>query len=690
MNFKQTSISIFKIVAFIVALGFITRIMLLCLPITDAHFPAIDYVKVFLFGFVNDVCIAIIASIFMELHLLFSSNKKYKKPFGYLILGLLLCLLGYLYFFKTIFDEYGNAAPLVAKLVVGLATLIFAIFLFFPKTRQNFRFGLFSMLFFVYVFLFLLNVVSEYFFWNEFGVRYNFIAVDYLVYTNEVIGNIFESYPIIPMLVVLVAISLIITYLFVKNSRKEFKYFMNWRGKLVHFLIYGMFFVSALYLLKGAEKFETSDSVFANEIQSNGLYKFYKAAKSASLSFEEFYQQIPEYKAFAITNSIYQNIEGLQNVKIITDSLPEIKKNVVLVTIESLSGSFLAHFGNKENITPNLDQLADEGIFFTQLFATGNRTVRGLEALTLSLPPTAGESIVKRENNGDYFSTGYVFRQKGYTTQFLYGGFSYFDNMKKFYEGNGYQVIDRNMFDKDEITFANIWGVCDEDMFRKALKVFDENAQSGKPFFAQIMSVSNHRPFTYPDGKIDIPGNVKSRAGGVKYTDYAIGKFMEEAKKRSWFENTIFIFTADHCASSQGKTSIPLVNYHIPAILYAPDFIEPQQITKVASQIDLLPTLFGLLHFSYESKFYGQNVFDSAYQPRALAATYEELGYFRDSILTILSPVKKISQYVIQSDSTYHYPATKILEINPKYADEAIAHYQTAVYIIENEKNKIK
>ena len=627
----------------------------------------------------------------MGIHLLFSGDGKYKKPFGYIILGLLVCCFGYLCFFKTIFDEYGvSAVPLIAKLVVGGAAVLFAVMLFKPKMHQNLRFGIYSLLFFIYIFLFSFNVLSEFFFWNEFGVRYNFIAVDYLIYTHEVIGNIFESYPIIPMLAVLIVITLTITYFLIRNERKYFKNFMNLREKLLHFIIYAILFVSAIFLLKFNEKFETSESVFANEIQSNGLYKFYKAAKSATLSYNDFYPQIPENKAFEIINSMYNNENGLQIVKNITDTLPEIKKNVVLITIESLSGDFLAHFGNTRNITPNLDKLADEGMFFTQLFATGNRTVRGLEALTLSLPPTAGESIVKRENNGNYFSTGHIFREKGYTTQYLYGGFAYFDNMRDFYENNDYQVIDRSNFAKDEITFANIWGVCDEDMFNKALKIFDENAKSGKPFFAQIMSVSNHRPFTYPDGKIDIPSDSKSRNGGVKYTDYAVGKFIDEAKKREWFDNTIFVIIADHCASSQGKTSIPLEKYHIPAIIYAPNFIEPQKVDKVVSQIDIMPTLLGLLNFSYESKFYGQNALSDDFIPRAFAATYQDLGYFRDNILTILSPTKKISQYQIQPDSAYNYPSVKMPEINQKYVDETIAHYQTAVYVIDNEKNKLK
>ena len=151
--------------------------------------------------------------------------------------------------------------------------------------------------------------------------------------------------------------------------------------------------------------------------------------------------------------------------------------------------------------------------------------------------------------------------------------------------------MDQRQYAPEEITFANIWGVCDEDAYAKALRTLDEDARSGKPFFAHLMTVSNHRPFTYPAGKVAIPNDAKSRAGGVMYTDYALGRFLEEARKRPWFDRTVFVITADHCASSAGRTELPLEKYHIPGVIYAPGFIAPALETRTVSQIDLMPTL---------------------------------------------------------------------------------------------------
>ncbi len=280
----------------------------------------------------------------------------------------------------------------------------------------------------------------------------------------------------------------------------------------------------------------------------------------------------------------------------------------MLITIESMSASFMQHFGYPDAITPHLDSLYKMGIAFEQCFATGNRTVRGLEAVTLSLPPCPGQSIIKRPRNDNMHSTAAVLREKGYDAYYFYGGNSYFDNMETFFGGNGYRIIDQKNYKPEEITFANIWGVCDEDAYDKVIRSLGERADTtAAPFFAHVMTVSNHRPYTYPAGRIPIPNDAKLRSGGVMYTDYALGRFFEEASRQPWFDNTVFVITADHCASSAGKTEIPLEKYHIPALIFAPGLITPQQVDKVISQIDLMPTLFSLLGMDYDSHFFGQD-----------------------------------------------------------------------------------
>jgi phosphoglycerol transferase MdoB-like AlkP superfamily enzyme len=546
---------------------------------------------------------------------------------------------------------------------------------------------------FLYVLLILQNGLSEYFFWNEFGVKYNFIAVNYLIYTNEVIGNIMQSYPVIPLFSALFLITGIVTYFILKNSKNFINEIPTLSEKIKFTVLYlGLFSVSLIAIPTFA-KTENSKNIFVNELQSNGLYKFYLAFENNKLDYFKFYKTLPEKEAFSVLKQQFPTITEENTKQTISSDSVENHKNVVLITIESLSADFMKSYGNEQNITPFLDSLSQKSLQFTNLYAAGNRTVRGLEAVTLCLPPTAGESVVKREDNKNKFSTGFVFKQKGYDVKFMYGGDAFFDNMQDFYSGNGYTIVDKSSFSPEEITFSNVWGVCDEDMYNKAVKVMNAEAKENKPFFNHIMTVSNHRPFTYPNNKIDIPGDIKSRDGGVKYTDFALRKFFEMASKQPWFKNTVFVIVADHCASSAGKTQLPLDKYRIPAFIYNSD-IKPEKCNKLMSQIDLMPTLFGLLHFDYESKFFGQDVLKTNYKPRAFIATYQDLGLIKDNVLTILSPKKTVKQFNlklkpkagVQDDYQIYYDEIPLKTERTDLVNNAVSFYQSASYLLKNKK----
>lgn len=674
---KSTLFSFFftRLLLLAIVLGFLTRIVLILTSPADSSLHFLEVCKLFVVGTINDVAVGIISLFFIWVCLLTLSNRKYKAPWSYLLLLLWSLLFCYTFFFNTIFDEYGSVVPKIAKILFSYKLISYTIRLFVPAVRHVWSKVCVYVITLLYVLSLLLIATSEYFFWDEFGVRFNFIAVDYLIYTNEVIGNIMESYPIIPLFTLLCIVALTITYFMVRNSSSLFKNLSTGAYKLGISLLYILLSVVSYSILSVTHSLKDEDNIYVNELQANGSYKFCDAFVHSELSYPDFYRTISKDEAMKELCSFYGST-GAYNLHFVQDSVPEVHKNIVLITVESLSASFMAQFGNKEGLTPYLDQLAEESLFFTQLYATGNRTVRGLEALTLCTPPTPGGSVVKQKNNQNLFTTGALLKERGYSVQFFYGGDSYFDNMKTFFEGNGYDIVDKKNFAKDEVTFSNIWGVCDEDMYNKALKELDENSKTNRPFFAHIMTTSNHRPFTYPEGKIDISAQSKSRAGGVKYTDYAIGKFIEAAKQKPWFNQTVFIIVADHCASSSGKTSIPLDKYHIPALIYAPGYIEPQRIDHLTSQIDVMPTLFGLLHFSYPSYFYGCNVLSPHYISKAFIATYQNLGYLEDDVFTILSPIREVEQHLAirkgnKIEQLEQHTIDKKMELR------SIAHYQT-------------
>lgn len=693
MTFYKKLSPFYNLAIFYFLVSFILRIVLFFHPITQSSFTVLESLKIFSLGLISDFFVFVLAGVFLWLYLIFLSESKYSKPSGYIILGIFIALCLYVASGKSIFDEYGGALPRIVLIFLGLKTALFALFLLLPKWRTKLRFWLFSFVIFLYVLLILQNGLSEYFFWNEFGVKYNFIAVNYLIYTNEVIGNIMQSYPVIPIFSALFLVSGIVTYFIVKNSKDYINDIPSFSEKIKITAVYGLLFIVSLFAVPSLAKTENSKNLFVNELQSNGIYKFYLAFQNNKLDYFKFYKTLPNQEAFAILKNQFPNISGEStSQKIISDSL-ETRKNVVLITIESLSADFMKTYGNQGNITPFLDSLAQKSLLFTNLYAAGNRTVRGLEAVTLCLPPTAGESVVKREDNKNKFSTGSIFKQKGYNVKFMYGGDAFFDNMQDFYSGNGYEIVDKSSFSPEEITFSNVWGVCDEDMYNKAIKIMNAEGKENKPFFNHIMTVSNHRPFTYPNNKIDIPGDIKSRDGGVKYTDYALRKFFDMARKQPWFNNTVFVIVADHCASSAGKTELPLDKYRIPAFIYMPNE-KPEKCNKLMSQIDLMPTLFGLLHFDYHSKFFGQDVLKPSYKPRAFIATYQDLGLIKDNVLTVLSPKQEVRQFALKldpkdsvsSDFQIDYDQTPLKKQKMNLVNETISYYQSASFLLKEKK----
>lgn len=675
---------------FYLIVSFLLRLVFVFHPITTADFSFAEILKVTSLGLVNDILVFTIASSFLALYFLFLSNGKYQKPYGQIILGVLV--LAFIYILATpnnIFKQYGGGVVKIVLAFLGLKILFFALMLFLPKQRLKIRNSLYFTTLFLYVLLIIFNAVSEYFFYNEFGVRYNFIAVDYLIYTTEVIGNIMESYPIIPLFTAIFVVTGLATWWIYKKTKDSLLQLPNLVQKLT---LLGVFAVLLGISLSFAEKINLKKgNIFQQEIAANGMVKFYEAFSNNTLDFFTFYPTVDQKTAEK--NTLLPLGTTTLN-RPITSEKPELQKNVVLISIESLSAAYMKAYGYEENVTPFLDQLAQKSLFFTNLYATGNRTVRGLEALTLCIPPTAGESVIKREKeNKNKFTTGSVFKSKGYSVKYLYGGYSYFDNMKDFYGGNGYEIVDRDNFTPEEITFANVWGVCDEDMAKKAISEMNKDYKAGKPFFHHWMTVSNHRPFTYPEGKIDIPADSKSRKGGVKYTDYSIMKFFEMAQKQPWFKNTVFVIVADHCSSSAGKTELPMDKYRIPAMIYSPEFVEPQKFSKVTSQIDVMPTVLGLLNFKYQSKFLGQDVFSKNFVPRAYIATYQDLGFIKDNYLTVISPTKNIKQYqLVQKPNTNTttefniYYTENLLQDNPRkdLVDQTISNYQSTSFWLKN------
>ncbi|HAT71382.1 MAG TPA: sulfatase [Elusimicrobia bacterium] len=548
-------------------------------------------------------------------------------------------------------------------------------------------------LFLISAFLLAFNLAAEYYFFYEFGVRYNFIAVDYLVYTNEVVGNIRESYNLPVVLPLVALLSAGALWLFRRRLAGSFAAALPLRRRLAP----GLAAVAAplaFFLLLDGRLAQVSKNEYANEVAMNGLYAFGSAFLNNELPYEKFYASMDAGAAFKNLRSALAGPGagfkdgGLDIERKITARGPLKKLNVVVIVGESLSAEYLQAFGaaKGEGTLPNIDALAPKSLFFKRYYAAGTRTVRGLEAMTLSIPPLPGTSIVKRPDNGDFFSWGSVMRGLGYASKYIYAGYGYFDNMNAFYSNNGFDIVDRADFAGDEITFANIWGVCDGDLLTKTIKEADADFAAQKPFFYMVMTTTNHRPFTYPEGKIDIPPLAMSRKGALKYSDHAIGEFLASASKKPWFKDTVFVITADHCANSAGKSEIPVRNYHIPLLIYSPAHVKPGAVETLCAQADLAPTVLGLMNASYDSRFFGRDILSGRPEGRAFLSTFQKIGLLKDGRLAVLGPKKYLKTYKWDEAGKTVEPAPA----DEKLEEEAVSFYQGANYIYKKRLNRLR
>ena len=557
--------------------------------------------------------------------------------------------------------------------------------------------------------------VSEVLFWSEFGVRFNFIAVDYLVYTTEVVANIHQSYP---LPAILGGITVLVGGAFVllrragmvcdgvpcpvlPRARWAFPSALTSALVLLLALAWGVGRHDtrstglrtgvAEELVAGLRHMASAQPEWANvvdtELGKNGEYAFLAAFWSNKLPWGQFYlssaDPVADLRRELAADGV--RLDG-QDVRcaIPASSHPR-RLNVIQVTVESLSAKYVGAFGvddpedghdyGKLGLTPNLDRLASESLWFSNAFAGGTRTVRGMEALTLSIPPIPGQSVLRRDGCERLGTLGSALAENGYDNAFIYGGDGFFDNMTYFFSANGYRVVDRPAQEARGVrpSFANAWGACDEDAFAWSIAEADRAHAEGRPFHHFIMTTSNHRPYTWPDGRI-APA-LTGRHGGVAYTDHAIGAFLRAAKDKPWFKDTVFVIVADHGASVAGKRDLEVAKYHIPMLIWSPAHVAPRKVGHLVAQADLAPTLLALLGLPHTSTFIGADALSPDYRPRAFISNYQKVGLVRDGILTVLKPVRQVAQYQVDLRTG---SLTPLATPRPDLVEATRAYYQGA------------
>ncbi len=556
----------------------------------------------------------------------------------------------------------------------------------FPKWWHRLMLGGALFLFwFVQVFL----IAAEYFFFEEFRSRYNTVAVDYLLYPHEVFINIWDTYPVVLVISVCAGLSLAwVVWAFWTFSGMWLRRVGRLRSLGIAAAAVALF--AALASTISLKSPGVSQERILNEMANNGAVSFFSAFWTCHLDYSAFYKTLPAEEAWQRARKLLEEpgaqfvSQGQSIERKIQGDPARPRLNVVIFLEESLGSEFWGSLGNTNgNLTPEMDRLANEqGLLFTNIFASGNRTVRGFEGVLSSFPPLPGDSIVKRDLSDNVETIARVLKRDGYSSLFLYGGRGIFDGMRSFTLRNGYdRFIEQKHFDNP--TFSTIWGVCDEDVFKRAIEEFRVLNNTGKPFLGTILSVSNHKPYTYPTGRIPEDPNMRRREHAVKYSDYCLGQFFAMAQKEAFWTNTVFAVVADHGARVYGSQSIPIHSYEIPLLIVGPAVVKaPKRVGALGGSLDVSPTILGLIGRPYESLFFGRDLLkEGDPQSRVYLNHNRDIGLYSRERLVVLGLMNHVEYYTGDPKKVDMAPLTSPSAEDQELARDTMALYEVADFL---------
>lgn len=532
---------------------------------------------------------------------------------------------------------------------------------------------------------------------TQYDARPNYLFVEYLIYPREVLSTLWGEYPM--QLIVTFLVMVTLSYFGWKHSARLFLRKLSLKfvpAILMTPVIFSICFLVARSSLDhrpiNPSQAALSEDPMVNDIALNStyslMYAIYESKRDETGGIR--YGQLPDAE---ITQTINHEI-GLDDSEFKDPLVPTLHHqnvpqsdhkpyNLVIILEESLGAEFVGSLGGAD-LTPNLDKLSREGLWFKHLYATGTRSVRGIEAVLTGFPPTPARSVVKlNTTQRNFFTLAKLLEEHGYDTSFIYGGESHFDNMRRFFANNGFhRIVDKH--DYSHPSFTGSWGVSDEDLFKKANSVFSDYGD--KPFFSLVFTSSNHSPFEFPDGKVALSGPNKNTVdNAVRYADYALGKFIETARSSNYWENTIFLIVADHNSRVYGPEVIPVNRFHIPGLVLGKN-IKPEAIETIASQIDLAPTMLSLMGIESEHPMIGHDLTLAKFKNepgRAILQYNSTFGLLQGNHIVVLQKDLPPAQYLVANDHIDHQEAGqdelihKALSYSIWASNAIINHYYT-------------
>lgn len=604
--------------------------------------------------------------------------KLIKELFKVYLLFVALFLIGRFFFYLLYFERFNDISffeslltfiyglrmdTIVICIILVIPTIFLAIT---PKIFSNFisKFLNIYILFFLVIALFI--ECASFPFFAQYDLRPNYLFIEYLDYPQEITSLLFKDYKFQFIAVFILIIATIRIYSKSKFINFEQVFKQNYISRILILAPILLVLFLGIRSSLGHRPVNISDALYSenrviNEITKNSLHSLgyaYYSNKKAENNISKYGKiDIKEaYKVASLAIGIDYKDEKKPFYREVKSKLASKKqKNLVIFIQESMGAQFTGFIG-KQNFTPNLDNLAQDYLSFTNLYSNGTRSVRGLAALTSGTLPINGIEVIKRNKSQEgYFTVASLLKPYGYKSSFIYGGEARFDNMKGWYLGNGFdEVIEQKDFTNP--IFTSTWGVSDEDLVIKANEKFKSYYENKEKFVSVMFSSSNHMPFELPDGKIEFEKNIPKTSveNAIKYADFAIGKFFELAKKEDYFKDTVFVVIADHNVRVYGDQIVPIDMFQIPAVIVSSDI--PHQIfTNLTSQSDVLATALDLIGIDLSYPILGNSIFKDNKKNINLMIFDEIYAYRKEDKVAILVPNMPIK--------TYLYKDKKLTEI---------------------------
>lgn len=474
---------------------------------------------------------------------------------------------------------------------------------------------------FITLLLIVLLIIVDIFFWIDFDGRADRLVFHYLAYPIEVLSFLEDQFALSLLIVPLV----LLVYIGFRALRPEL-------DLLAHHITqqrlaatgFSAVVLAGLITLQ-LQPLMPWQSRYTNDLGANGMQKVLHASLVDAGAWDGVFPTAAKFDRQARASVHYD--QPLQ-------AAAPPPKHVLLVIEESFAGPNWWDKKRRAKYMPNFDRWRKKGVYLNHLMATGTRTTRGVEALLHGVPPLPGIALNQREGFSRLPSLPRALKAVGFDTVFVYGGWPGFSNFKNYWSGVGFDtVLTRDNFENKQ--FETSWGVADEVLFERVLNEMDTRTATSDRVFLSTLTVSNHRPYDFPAGRIPYPSDQRKQEFAVAYADWALGQFLQAAEKKSWFKDTLIVIVPDHGPNPAGDTLIPVESYRLPGIVLIPG-LAPTVRKGVGSLMDLPTTIMHQLCLPPVEGFMGRNLLAENISGVAPVEYDYMLGLYDGDSLTVL------------------------------------------------------